>query len=354
MKCNHIVELFDSYLKGTATPQEASALEQHIATCETCRKQLELYRMFFADVNIENDFPVPPQLDAKIKYAVYQAKATKKIPFWQNKRILSAATACAFLFVVGIFGASRYSKMKDAAQVTDPQLMQMADYANKEADDNDVVTSEPEDVMQLPTQEQILNDATDSEKKLPEESNNSEAQKEEKASPKATEKPKDNSKVVTESPPKATPKPSNAQKNASTESKPLSKAAHDVNTAVVAAETIKTPKAVSETATDSAVPQESGTQKAAVPTPQPTQKPEDATVYSAREIAQENAGTGKNIVIANQWKESILADFPHEIISKDTYLVTITKAELEAVLGYSTDANAGQSQLTLQFVSTDQ
>lgn len=358
MKCNHIVELFDSYLKGTATSQESSALEQHIATCETCRKQLELYRIFFADVNIENDFPVPPQLDAKIKYAVYQAKSTKKVPFWQNKRILSAATACAFLFVVGIFGASRYSKIKEAAQVSNPQLVQTVDFSTGETDSNDVVTAEPEDVAQIPTQEQILNDAAASEKTIPEESNNAKPQKEEKVSPKATEKPKSSSKVVAESAPKATPKPNNTQKTASADTNTATKAAPDVNTKVVATEAADTPKTVSEKATDSAMVSESGTKKALSPTPHPTpqstQKPMDATIYSARGISQENTETDKNIVIADQWKEPILANFPHQAISNDTYLVTITKTELEAVLGYPTDANAGQSQLTLQFDSPDQ
>lgn len=116
MKCDHIVSLFDSYLNGTASIDDVAALEQHIATCESCRNRLELYRFYFRDTTIEDDFPVPSQLNAKIKYAIHQESSKKKMPFWQNKRILSAATACALLFTVGIFGASHYAKMKEVAQ----------------------------------------------------------------------------------------------------------------------------------------------------------------------------------------------------------------------------------------------
>ncbi len=118
MKCKQTAEFFDSYINGTINAADKQSLENHLEACESCRKQLELYRFYFSDVKIENDFPVPSQLNAKIKYTIEQAraaKATKKIPFWQSKRILSVATACAFLFVAGIWGGANYTKLQDAA-----------------------------------------------------------------------------------------------------------------------------------------------------------------------------------------------------------------------------------------------
>ena len=115
MKCNHAVALFDSYLKGNATQEEKTALENHIATCKICKKQLDLYRFYFTDVKIENDFPVPSQLNAKIKYTIHQAKGKKKVPFWRSKHVLSFATACTFMLVAGIWGISHYAQLQNYA-----------------------------------------------------------------------------------------------------------------------------------------------------------------------------------------------------------------------------------------------
>lgn len=124
MKCGRITGLFDSYIKGTATREEQAILENHIATCEACRKQLELYRYYFSDTAIEDDFSVPARLNASIQYAIHQERSKKKIPFWQNRRIISAATACAFALVAGIWGISNYQNLKDMTQTLKQETVQ--------------------------------------------------------------------------------------------------------------------------------------------------------------------------------------------------------------------------------------
>ncbi len=111
MNCKQAENLFDAYKRGTL--QDTKALEEHLANCESCKKSWELYQLFFADTAIEQDFPVPNQLNAKIKYTLQQAKNKKKIPFYRQKQVLSYATACCFLLMAGLWGTSHYQSLKN-------------------------------------------------------------------------------------------------------------------------------------------------------------------------------------------------------------------------------------------------
>ena len=266
MKCKHAVELFDSYLKGTANGEERTNLENHLATCEVCRQQFELYRFYFSGVTVENDFPVPSQLNAKIKYAVYQqAHKHKKVPFWQNKRILATATACAFLFVIGIMGTSYFSKIKDASNSTNTEAITDA----------------------VQTQELFL--ASASETELP------------------------------------------TAKNPSPRS------------VIVANESVATANAQTLEEAETTIPAYDGE---TVETPRHFMM--GATVF------YKNENTSPDLQIDSEWMDAILSEFPHEVLTEDTYLVTVTAEELETLMGCSVDADETKSQLTLQFVNENE
>lgn len=120
MKCSHAFELFDTYVNGTISPIEKQALENHIADCSSCRQQLETYRIFLQDADVEKDFGVPPQLNAKIQYTIHQASTKKAAPFRIKKQVLAYVTACSLLLMAGIFGASHYHLIRQTDQPPQP------------------------------------------------------------------------------------------------------------------------------------------------------------------------------------------------------------------------------------------
>lgn len=262
MKCKQTVALFDAYINGTISPAEKQALKSHLETCESCKKQLELYHFYFSDVKIEEDFPVPAQLNAKIKYTLQQArdaKEPKKLPFWQNKRILSAATACAFLFVAGILGASNYDKLQNAS-----------------------------------------------------------------GTPVLTEPPVAVSNEIAKMIPEETPSPTSAP--------------------TVAKVTQQTPQVA--VISESVPPQDEIAMLSDAPEDIPAYSEEEQN-NAVSENVQDTSATGfslqrtvipaEDVTLSIDWKESILLTYPHEILSDDLFLVAVTPAELEIMLGYPLD-----------------
>ena len=270
MNCKETVALFDSYVNKTINPAEKQALEEHLKTCETCRKQLELYSLYFSDVKIEDDFLVPSQLNAKIKYTIQQArekKEAKKIPFWQNKRILSAATACAFLLMAGLWGASNYSGLKKAANTTA------------------IKTNEPV------IQGEIANLNTASEQ--------SETPAMAKESRQVTPVYNHHEETLPEAANEA----------------PIPEVSEDVAAYSGEADTNFTTDAVAEPFTM--------TRTVAAP---------------------------EDISLSVDWKDTILTQFPHEVITEDIFLVTVTKAELETITGQILETDETKTQLFIRFI----
>ena len=263
MKCKHAVELFDSYLKGTAKWEDRTDLENHLATCEVCKQQFELYRFYFSDANVESDFPVPSQLNTKIKYAVYQqATKPKKVPFWQNKRILATATACAFLFVVGILGTSYFDKMKEAAKATNTEATTAAEQ----------------------TEELLL--ASTSEVKSPTKQN-----------------PSPRSMII-----------------------------------------------VNESVADTTDEQTMEETEALIPAYDGENIASPRHFMMGSTVFYKNENVTPDLLVDAEWMDTILSEFPHEVLTEDTYLVTVTTEELETLMDCSVDADETKSQLTLQFV----
>lgn len=290
MKCKHAVGLFDSYLNGTANPEEQAALENHIATCEACRQQFELYRFYFADAKVENDFAVPSQLNAKIKYAVYQqADNHKKVPFWQNKRIISAATACAFLFVVGIIGTSHLGKIKEAA---------------KNPNETTATVTEDNGVAMLSTDPEF--DSID----------------EQALDPYAM----------------------------SIENRAISPRSMEVEESTEILYDTEVENEVHQATIDVDSLEESTVLIPAYPGNLPAI--ENAHEFG-RTLFQKTEPEIPDIVLDIQWAEQILSEFPHEVLSTDSYLVTITKQDLETVIGCSVDVDEEKTQLILQFAEIE-
>ncbi len=116
MKCKEASDLFSEKRLGTISPENKQALEEHLHHCQSCQKAWEAYSLFLSDARIEDDFPLPSQLNAKIKYTIHQAKNKKKVPFFRSKQVLSYATACCFLLVAGIWGTSHFEQIKEDIQ----------------------------------------------------------------------------------------------------------------------------------------------------------------------------------------------------------------------------------------------
>lgn len=116
MNCKEVSNLFCDYLADTLSGETKQQLEEHLQSCPSCQKDWKTYQLFFTNSSMENDFPVPSQLNAKIKYTINQAKNKKKVPFYRNRQVLSYATACCFLLVAGIFGTSHYQQLKTEIQ----------------------------------------------------------------------------------------------------------------------------------------------------------------------------------------------------------------------------------------------
>ncbi len=282
MKCKHAFSLFDSYIKQTASKEDVALLEEHIATCDSCKKQLELYRLYLSDVRIEDDFLVPSQLNAKLKYTIHQAKQAKttKIPFWQNKRILSAATACAFLFVASILGVSNYEKLQNAAKA--PVSVEAPVTAAEEPVAASEVVVNEEVSAPVPTPGITKND--ENIRKTPEEP------------------------VV----------------NEAISNEPTAASVHSDNLDEPAAYSV-------EAAQDDTLSEESS---------QPFK-------------LQRTIDVAEDITLSADQKDSILESFPHEVISEDVFLVTITKAELESILNFTIEVDESKPQLIIKFTTTE-
>ncbi len=277
MKCKQIVALFDSYINGTADSTVRKTVEDHLKTCEACKKQLALYRFYFQDVKIENDFPAPSDLNAKIKYTIHQAKQQKKVPFWQSKRILSVATACTFLLVAGLWGASNYRKLQDAAK---PAIAEAPASVTQEINELPLATPEVvQNVRQMPEPTVIAQ--------------------------------------------------TNVPETAATE--PLS----DLSTQIPA----YTGNKEANIGGGGGVNQDFGD---AIAT--------NEEVYTLKR----NIAAAEDIVILAEWKDQILSQFPGEELAENTYLVTVTKTELEELMGCSVDADENKTQLVLRFLESNE
>lgn len=287
MKCSAAQNLFGEYLKGSLSQEEIANLEHHLHDCEECKTKWETYRVFFSDTQIEQDFPVPSQLNAKIKYTLQQAKNKKKIPFYRNKQVLSYATACCFLLMAGLFGTSHFEQMK-------------------------------EDVKQPVVTKEIITGTmqnTPAETPLPE-------------------------PVMTETAAKQTPKLTKAVPDSNKTVMPSSAPETNHNTAELLADSITSQDAVEESQNEALMVAETAAEYE-----EPTTYARHGGGGSLP-ILEHPA----DFTVAESLRSQILDNYPHTKLSENLFSVQIPEDYLETLLGISIDTEESTTEYILEFI----
>ena len=92
MKCEEAHHFIDIYLDGELDSARQSELEQHLATCPSCRALLEErqeFREFF--VVAASDYKAPPQLEIKVLASLRQVRAKESVSLWRQPWVYAAA-----------------------------------------------------------------------------------------------------------------------------------------------------------------------------------------------------------------------------------------------------------------------
>lgn len=269
MNCKEASNLFSELRLETLSPEAQQELEEHLNHCQSCQKEWKIYNLFLADTRIEEDFPIPSQLNAKIKYTIDQAKNKKKVPFYRNKQVLAFATACCFLLMAGIWGTSHFEALKN-----DMHSTQITSQDQETAPQN-VKTA---DTMEIPPEQNI---------------------------------------------PAYDPQPTPAVQPVTPKNAPTTT---DYATQDPLADTENAGIApASETTLPSGGGSEAGGENSDA-SPFSRQRPEDGN----------QAEHSADLTVNAQFCAELLEHYPNTQLAEQTYLITITKAELEEVLKETT------------------
>ena len=287
MKCSQATALFDEYLNKTIQPADEKQLTEHLKACASCQKQWETYRFFFENASIEEDFLVPSQLNAKIKYSIHQAKNNKKVPFFQNKQLLAGLTACSFLLVGTLWGTSYYQQMKEAHMQPQTPVVEP------------MVRSVPAPVQQ-PVEEK------------------NESVEESNTPPVAKQKPN-----VPKAQPKVTQSEPVSQQQSEAE---ITESQNDVMTADV-----------TEAPFSAAYGRRNGGAAPAPVSEEPVLLTEDTPemLYddSADTQVEQTPANIATITLSKSWQDIILSNAPYTQISETCYQVEVNKQTLEGLIG---------------------
>jgi len=60
MKCQQVKEKIHEYLDGHLPEGEMQEMENHFHTCQSCRKEMEEWKYFFADINLLDKHQTAP------------------------------------------------------------------------------------------------------------------------------------------------------------------------------------------------------------------------------------------------------------------------------------------------------
>ncbi len=105
------------YIDNEFSPEERNEVEMHIETCEECKKQVEIQRVFAENIKKSLDEFVPDNVEIPEFKISYQPKKTKTL---RIVLISSLSTACAILLAFFIIrGITKKSEQNDIYDIYD-------------------------------------------------------------------------------------------------------------------------------------------------------------------------------------------------------------------------------------------
>ena len=105
------------YIDNELSPEERNEVEMHIETCEECKKQVEIQRVFAENVKKSLDEFVPNEVEIPEFKISHQPKKTRTI---RIVLISSLSTACAILLAFFIIrGITKKSEQNDIYDIYD-------------------------------------------------------------------------------------------------------------------------------------------------------------------------------------------------------------------------------------------
>ena len=114
----HFDELtIQKYIDNELSKEERNEVEMHIETCEECKKQVEIQRVFAENVKKSLDEFVPNEVEIPEFKISHQPKKTRTI---RIVLISSLSTACAILLAFFIIrGITKKSEQNDIYDIYD-------------------------------------------------------------------------------------------------------------------------------------------------------------------------------------------------------------------------------------------
>lgn len=128
MNCKQVRELLSDYIDNLIENEDVTAIEAHLAQCESCRKE---YEELLHIVNLLSELPekkLPDTFDERLHEALLAVNAEREavtvVPVSRRKSFVKRITSVAAIFVVGLFVIAMYNNsdqlmfetMKDSAQ----------------------------------------------------------------------------------------------------------------------------------------------------------------------------------------------------------------------------------------------
>lgn len=105
------------YIDNELSPEERNEVEMHIETCEECKKQVEIQRVFAENVKKSLDEFVPNEVEIPEFKISHQPKKTRTL---RIVLISSLSTACAILLAFFIIrGITKKSEQNDIYDIYD-------------------------------------------------------------------------------------------------------------------------------------------------------------------------------------------------------------------------------------------
>lgn len=112
MKCNRFRKLLIPYSEGSVSPPLSESLEQHLAECEECARELRLLACT-ADVLRKIDYPTfEPAVDlrSRVLARIADEKPVRR-PWWQPVGLQTYSAAVAGLLLIAVAGAGMWQMM---------------------------------------------------------------------------------------------------------------------------------------------------------------------------------------------------------------------------------------------------